>query len=52
MFIAIDSNKNKIPISDASKQEVYFCPTCGAPIIVRAENSTQRRKQGRKNEKN
>ena len=44
MFIAIDSNNNKVTIKDANKQEQYFCPTCGAPLSIRAESSTLKAK--------
>ena len=42
--IAIDINNNKVSIEDANKQTNYFCPTCGAPLIIRAEKSTCMRK--------
>ena len=41
MFIATDINKDKVSINDANKQESYFCPICGAPLIIRAEKSNQ-----------
>ena len=44
MLVANDSSKNKVSIEDAKKPNEYFCPTCGAPLIIRAENSTQKRK--------
>ena len=39
MFIALDKDKNKISINDATMGEEYFCPICFEPLIVRAENS-------------
>lgn len=39
MFIAIDKNKEKIPSCDAIVKQVYFCPTCGEQVTLRAINS-------------
>lgn len=44
MYIAKDENNNNVSITDAKRKGLYFCPTCGAPLIVRAENSTQKSK--------
>ena len=39
MFIALDANKNRISIENATKGNEYFCPICGEPLIVRATDS-------------
>lgn len=44
MFIALDENKNRISIENATKQNRYFCPICGEPFTIRAENSLAVRK--------
>ncbi len=35
MFIALDSDKNRIHIADISSDKEYFCPACGAPLVKR-----------------
>ena len=35
MFIALDSDKNRIHIDDISSDKEYFCPACGAPLVKR-----------------
>ncbi len=35
MFIALDSDRNRIHIDDISSDKEYFCPACGAPLIKR-----------------
>ena len=44
MFIALDEDKKLISIDDASKDKHYFCPTCGANLIVKAGASVAVRK--------
>lgn len=39
MFIALDANKNRISIENATKENQYFCPICGAPLTIRATDS-------------
>lgn len=39
MFIAVDSNKNRVAIENATKDIQYFCPCCGEPLIIRAKDS-------------
>lgn len=39
MFIALDSNKNRVSIENAEKGVQYFCPICGEPLIIRAKDS-------------
>lgn len=39
MFIALDENKNRISIENASKSSVFFCPICGESLIIRAKDS-------------
>ncbi len=40
MFTAIDNEGKRIFIDYAIKGESYFCPACGAPMIVRQGEST------------
>lgn len=35
MFIALDSDKNRIHIDDISYDNEYFCPACGASLVKR-----------------
>lgn len=39
MFIALDEAKQRTSIEKATKLNSYFCPICGEPLILRAENS-------------
>lgn len=39
MFIAFNSNGERISIENAIKNDEYFCPICGEPLIIRATNS-------------
>ena len=39
MFIALNSNGERISIENAIKNNEYFCPICGEPLIIRAANS-------------
>ena len=39
MFIALDKDNNKISIEQADKNAQYFCPQCGAPLIIKAVDS-------------
>ena len=39
MFVAVDENNNKVSIENADKSVKYFCPSCGAPAIIKAANS-------------
>lgn len=38
MFIALNSNSERISIENAIKNNEYFCPICGEPLIIRAAN--------------
>ena len=44
MFIAHDENQIRISIDKATKTNQFFCPICGEPLIIRAENSLAVRK--------
>ena len=35
MRIALDSNGNRVFVDDSSRDETYFCPTCGEPLTAR-----------------
>lgn len=39
MYIAIDSNKERIQIENASNNKEYYCPICGEILIIKAINS-------------
>ena len=39
MFIALDTNRNRISIENAIKGNQYFCPTCGEILTIRATES-------------
>lgn len=39
MFIALDNNGQRISIESAVKENQYFCPICGEPLIIRATDS-------------
>lgn len=39
MFIALDEAKQRTSVEKATKLNSYFCPICGEPLIIRAENS-------------
>lgn len=39
MFIALNCNGERISIENAVRGEKYFCPLCGAPLIIRATES-------------
>lgn len=39
MFIALDANGERISIDNATKDDNYFCPICGEPLVIRATNS-------------
>lgn len=40
MFIALDSNMERVSIENAIADEQYFCPICGKPLTIRATKST------------
>lgn len=35
MYIALNSNNQRILVDEATKGEVYFCPVCGSEVILR-----------------
>lgn len=35
MLFAVDYNDNRIHVNDAHSNQEYFCPGCGAPLMVR-----------------
>lgn len=39
MFIALNSNSERVLIENATKDKTYYCPICGEPLIIRAKNS-------------
>ena len=39
MYVAIDSNKERIQIENASNDKEYFCPICGEKLIIKAIDS-------------
>lgn len=39
MFIALDSNGERISIENAIKGNKYFCPICGEPLVIKATES-------------
>ena len=39
MFIALDTNRNRISIENAIKGNQYFCPICGEILTIRATES-------------
>lgn len=39
MFIALNTNGERISIENATKDTQYFCPVCGEPLTIRATNS-------------
>ena len=39
MFIALDASGERISIESATKDNKYFCPICGEPLIIRAIDS-------------
>ena len=39
MFVALDENKNRVSIEDAVRGKLYYCPSCGEPLIVKAKES-------------
>lgn len=39
MFKAIGGDDKKVLVENAIKGNKYFCPICGEPLIIRAENS-------------
>lgn len=39
MFIAINKNGERISVENATKEERYFCPVCGEPLNIRAQES-------------
>lgn len=39
MFIAHDTNNNRVSIEKAENGKQYFCPICGEPLIIRAQKS-------------
>lgn len=44
MYVAIDSNKDRIQIENASSNTEYFCPICGERLIIKAIDSKSIRK--------
>lgn len=41
MFIALDTDKNRISIENAIKGNQYFCPICGELLTIRATESLE-----------
>lgn len=39
MFIALNESGERVEIRDAVKNNKYFCPVCGEPLIIRAADS-------------
>lgn len=39
MFIALNANGERVSIENATKDNQYFCPSCGEPLIVKAKDS-------------
>lgn len=39
MFVALDKNNNRVSIENAVKDQDYFCPSCGEPLIIKALSS-------------
>ncbi len=39
MFIALNSNNERVLIENTIKNEQYFCPICGEPLTIRAKDS-------------
>ena len=41
MFIALDSNRNRVSVENAVEGARYFCPICGEPLFIRESDSSK-----------